>query len=226
MTNRNLNLIFLGPPGAGKGTQAKMIVDKYSIPQISTGDLMRAAVSSGSSVGEKVKSFMASGALVPDELVLDILLERLAAEDCRAGFILDGFPRTVGQAKALDIALERQKMPLSGVVAMTVPDDVLTDRLTARRICRDCSASYHLEYLKPKVEGVCDRCRGELYQRKDDSEEVILNRLKVYHDQTSPLIDFYQQRKKLYAVDGNKKIEMIFSEICDIIDSLNSPSSL
>jgi len=221
-SKRNLNLIFLGPPGAGKGTQAKMIVDKYNIPQISTGDLMRAAVSSGSSIGDKVKSFMASGALVPDDLVIEILLDRLSSDDCRDGFILDGFPRTVGQAEALDRQLNKKQMPLSGVVAMMVPDGVLTDRLTARRICRQCSASYHLEYLKPKVEGVCDRCQGELYQRKDDSEEVILNRLKVYHDQTSPLIDFYQKRKKLYTVDGNKKIEMIFSEICDIIDKLNS----
>jgi len=221
-SKRNLNLIFLGPPGAGKGTQAKMIVDKYNIPQISTGDLMRAAVSSGSSIGDKVKSFMASGALVPDDLVIEILLDRLSSDDCRDGFILDGFPRTVGQAEALDQQLNKKQMPLSGVVAMMVPDGVLTDRLTARRICRQCSASYHLEYLKPKIEGVCDRCQGELYQRKDDSEEVILNRLKVYHDQTSPLIDFYQKRKKLYTVDGNKKIEMIFSEICDIIDKLNS----
>jgi len=221
MSGRNLNLIFLGPPGAGKGTQAKMIVDKYNIPQISTGDLMRAAVSSGSSMGDKVKGYMAAGALVPDELVVDILLDRLSGDDCRDGFILDGFPRTVGQAESLEKALEKRGMRLSGVVAMIVPDEALLKRLTARRICKECSASYHLEFLKPKVEGKCDRCQGELYQRKDDSEEVILNRLKVYHDQTSPLIDFYQKRKKLYTVDGNKKIEMIFSEICDIIDSLN-----
>ena len=221
MSKRNLNLIFLGPPGAGKGTQAKMIVDKYSIPQISTGDLMRAAVSSGSSIGDKVKGYMASGALVPDDLVVDILLDRLSGDDCRDGFILDGFPRTVSQAESLEKALVSRGMPLSGVVAMIVPDEALLGRLTARRICRECSASYHLEFLKPKVAGKCDRCQGELYQRKDDSEEVILNRLKVYHDQTSPLIDFYQKQKKLYTVDGNKKIEMIFSEICDIIDSLN-----
>jgi len=221
MSGRNLNLIFLGPPGAGKGTQAKMIVDKYNIPQISTGDLMRAAVSSGSSIGDKVKGYMAAGALVPDDLVVDILLDRLSGDDCRDGFILDGFPRTVGQAESLEKALEKRGMKLSGVVAMIVPDEALLKRLTARRICKECSASYHLEFLKPKVDGKCDRCQGELYQRKDDSEEVILNRLKVYHDQTSPLIDFYQKRKKLYTVDGNKKIEMIFSEICDIIDSLN-----
>jgi adenylate kinase len=221
MSKRNLNLIFLGPPGAGKGTQAKMIVDKYSIPQISTGDLMRAAISSGSSIGEKVKSYMASGALVPDDLVVDILLDRLAGDDCKDGFILDGFPRTVGQAESLEKALLKKNMPLSGVVAMMVPDDVLADRLTARRICSGCSTSYHLEYLRPKVDGKCDRCGGELYQRKDDSEEVIRNRLRVYHEQTSPLIDFYQKKKKLYTVDGNKKIEMIFQEICDIIDRLN-----
>jgi adenylate kinase len=221
MSGRNLNLIFLGPPGAGKGTQAKMIVDKYNIPQISTGDLMRAAVSSGSSMGDKVKGYMAAGALVPDDLVVEILLERLSGDDCRDGFILDGFPRTVGQAESLEKALEKRGMKLSGVVAMMVPDEALLKRLTARRICKECSASYHLEFLKPKVEGKCDRCQGELYQRKDDSEEVILNRLKVYHDQTAPLIDFYQKRKALYTVDGNKKIEMIFSEICDIIDSLN-----
>jgi len=221
MSKRNLNLIFLGPPGAGKGTQAKMIVDKYSIPQISTGDLMRAAISSGSAIGEKVKSFMTSGALVPDEMVVDILLDRLSGEDCRDGFILDGFPRTVCQAETLEIALEKRNMLLSGVVAMIVPDDVLADRLTARRICQDCGASYHLEYLKPKTQGKCDRCPGDLYQRKDDSEEVIRNRLEVYHKQTAPLIDFYEKQKKLYTVDGNKKIEMIFQEICDIIDKLN-----
>ncbi len=221
MSKSDLNLIFLGPPGAGKGTQAKMIVDKYSIPQISTGDLMRASVSSGSPVGEKLKGYMSSGALVPDDLVVDILLERLSAEDCSMGFILDGFPRTVSQAESLETALTHRNMPLSGVVAMMVPDDVLSDRLTARRICKECSTSYHLEYLKPKIDGACDRCNGELYQRKDDSEEVIRNRLKVYHEQTAPLIDFYQSRKKLYTVDGNKKIEMIFAEICAIIDSLS-----
>lgn len=221
MSKRNLNMIFLGPPGAGKGTQAKMIVDKYSIPQISTGDLMRAAVSSGSATGDKVNSYMAAGTLVPDVLVVEILLDRLSGEDCRDGFILDGFPRTVGQAESLEKALEKRNMDLSGVVAMIVPDTVLLSRLTARRICKNCSASYHLEFLKPKVEGKCDRCQGDLYQRKDDSEAVILNRLKVYHEQTAPLIDFYGSRKKLYKVDGNKKIEMIFSEICDIIDILN-----
>lgn len=223
MTSRNLNLIFLGPPGAGKGTQAKQIVDKYSIPQISTGDLMRAAVSSGSALGEKLKGYMSAGALVPDDLVLQILLDRIEDDDCKNGFLLDGFPRTVAQAEELGKALVEKNAPLSGVVSIDVPDAELTSRLTARRICSKCSASYHLEFLKPKKEGICDRCSGELYQRKDDSEEVIKNRLKVYHDQTAPLVDFYQKKKILYPVDGNKKIDMIFQEICDIIDKLNSP---
>ena len=223
MTSRNLNLIFLGPPGAGKGTQAKQVVDKYSIPQISTGDLMRAAVSSGSSLGEKLKSYMQAGSLVPDDLVLDILLDRISNDDCSSGFLLDGFPRTVAQAEELEKALVKRNTPLSGVISIDVPDEVLTSRLTARRICSKCSASYHLEFLKPKKDGFCDRCDGELYQRKDDSEEVIKNRLKVYHDQTAPLVDFYQKEKILYPVNGNKKIDMIFQEICDIIDKLNSP---
>lgn len=223
MTKRNLNLIFLGPPGAGKGTQAQRVVDKYSIPQISTGDLMRAAVSSGSPVGEKLKTYMSAGALVPDEMVLQILLARIENADCQNGFLLDGFPRTVAQAEELEKALVERNAPLSGVVSIDVPDAVLTGRLTARRICSKCSASYHLEFLKPKIEGVCDKCSGELYQRKDDSEEVIKNRLKIYHDQTAPLVDFYQKKEILFPVDGNKKIDMIFKEICDIIDRLNSP---
>jgi adenylate kinase len=218
MTSSNLNLIFLGPPGAGKGTQAQRVVEKYSIPQISTGDLMRAAVSSGSALGEKLKNYMSAGALVPDELVLYILLERIGHEDSA-----NGFPRTVAQAEALETALVERNSPLSGVISIDVPDQVLTSRLTARRICSKCSASYHLEFLKPQKDGICDKCSGELYQRKDDSEEVIKNRLKVYHEQTAPLVDFYQKKKILYPVDGNKKIDMIFQEICDIIDNLNSP---
>ncbi|GAB4273043.1 MAG: adenylate kinase [Candidatus Rifleibacteriota bacterium] len=223
MTTENLNIIFLGPPGVGKGTQAKQIADKYSIPQISTGDLMREAVSSGSPIGAKLQSFMSAGALVPDELVLEILLERIAKDDCKKGFLLDGFPRTVPQAEALDKALMERDLQLSGVVSIDAPDQILIGRLTARRICSKCGTSYHLEFLKPKREGICDKCSGELYQRKDDSEEVIRNRLKIYHEQTAPLVDFYQKKNLLYQVDGNKKIDMIFQEICDIIDKLNSP---
>lgn len=222
MTKKNLNLIFLGPPGAGKGTQAKQVVEKYNIPQISTGDLMRAAISSKSAIGEKVKSYVSSGALVPDALVLEILLNRLADDDCSKGFLLDGFPRTVGQADSLEIALDEKKMPLAGVISMEVPDEVLVGRLTGRRICRKCGTSFHLEFLKPKIENVCDYCQGELYQRKDDTKEVISNRLKIYHEQTSPLIDFYGKKNLLASVDGNQKIEMIFQEICVIISKIQS----
>ena len=220
--SRILNLIFLGPPGAGKGTQARMIQEKYSIPQISTGDLMRTEVSSGSSLGIRLKSFIESGGLVPDELTLDILLNRIKKEDCKKGFLLDGFPRNVEQAKALEKALAGMNSELSGVIALEVDDSDLISRLADRRICKGCGDSYHLQFKKPKVDGKCDHCGGELYQRRDDSEEVIKNRLKVYHEQTAPLINFYSEKKKLSKINGKNKIDMIFSEICDIIDKLKS----
>ena len=219
---RILNLIFLGPPGAGKGTQARMIQDKYSIPQISTGDLMRSEISSGSSLGNRVKSFIESGGLVPDELTLNILLNRITKEDCKNGFLLDGFPRTVGQAEALEKALADMKSQLSGVIALDVDDSELTGRLADRRICKNCGDSYHLQYKKPAKAGICDHCGGELYQRRDDSEEVIKQRLKVYHEQTAPLVDFYSAKKIMHKIDGKNKIDVIFSEICAIIDELKS----
>ena len=219
---RVLNLIFLGPPGAGKGTQARMIQEKYSIPQISTGDLMRNEVSSGSSLGIRLKSFIESGGLVPNELTLNILLNRIKQDDCKNGFLLDGFPRNVEQAIELEKALEGMNTQLSGVIAIDVDDSDLISRLADRRICKDCGDSYHLQYKKPAVNNKCDSCGGDLYQRRDDSEEVIKNRLKVYHEQTAPLIDFYSQKKKLSKINGKNKIEMIFSEICDIIDKLKS----
>lgn len=219
---RILNLIFLGPPGAGKGTQARMIQEKYSIPQISTGDLMRSEISSGSSLGERVKSYIESGGLVPDELTLNILLNRINKDDCKNGYLLDGFPRTVGQAVALDKALAEKNSEISAVIALEVEDSELTSRLSDRRICKGCGDSYHLQFKKPSVAGKCDQCGGELYQRRDDSEEVIKNRLKTYHEQTAPLVDFYSQKKKLSKICGKNKIEVIFSEICDIIDELKS----
>lgn len=220
--NRILNLIFLGPPGAGKGTQARMIQDKYSIPQISTGDLMRNEISSGSSLGNRLKSYIESGGLVPNELTLNILLNRIKQDDCSKGFLLDGFPRNVDQAKELEKALEEMNTELTSVIAIEVEDNELVSRLADRRICKDCGDSYHLQFKKPSVDGKCDHCGGELYQRRDDSEEVIKNRLKVYHDQTAPLIDFYSAENKLYKINGKNKIDMIFSEICDIIDKLKS----
>ncbi len=197
-------------------------MDKYSIPQISTGDLMRNEISSGSSLGERVKSFIESGGLVPDELTLSIVLNRLKKDDCKNGYLLDGFPRTVGQATALDAALAEMNNELSGVIALEVEDSELTSRLADRRICKGCGDSYHLQYKKPAVEGKCDHCGGELYQRRDDSEEVIKNRLKTYHEQTAPLVDFYGSKKKLHKINGKNKIDVIFSEICAIIDELKS----
>jgi len=215
-----LELILLAPPGGGKGTQAKMLVEKFSIPQISTGDILRASISSGSELGKKVQSYVTSGGLVPDDLVLSVLLHRIDEADCKPGFILDGFPRTVGQAEALEKALHEKKSPLTGVIALSVPDEELIQRLTGRRICKSCSTSFHIIFSPPKKEGVCDKCNGELYQRKDDSLEVISNRLKLYHEQTAPLIDFYKTRGTLHTVDGTGKIEVIFSKICDIIKGL------
>lgn len=217
----NLNLIFLGPPGAGKGTQARKLSAKFNIPQISTGDLMRASVSSGTPIGRRLKKHMGSGALVPDELVFEILLDRLEDPDCQQGFILDGVPRTVYQAEFLDQALKKKKFPISAVILIEVPDEDITKRLTARRNCK-CGASYHLEFQKPKIDDICDYCGKKLFQRKDDTAEVIEKRLIVYHKQTCPLIDFYQKQKNLYPVDGKKKIEMLFSEMCDIIYKLDS----
>ena len=220
MSKRVPNLILLGPPGAGKGTQAKMMVEKYGIPQISTGDMLRAAIASGSDMGKKVQSFVTSGGLVPDELVLQVLKERLTKDDTRKGFILDGFPRTVPQAEALEKILADNQTPLLGTLSITVEDKELIERLTGRRICKGCSASFHLQFSAPKKAGICDHCGQELYQRKDDSFEVISNRLKVYHEQTSPLIEFYRKRNQLHTIDGTGKIDVIFAAVCGKIDSL------
>lgn len=215
-----LNFVLLGPPGAGKGTQAKLMVEKYQIPQLSTGDMLRAAIAAGSSLGEQVKGYVTSGGLVPDALVLDVLLDRLAKDDTRGGFILDGFPRTVGQAEGLEAKLPGLKRELGAVISIVVPDSALLSRLTGRRVCPGCGASFHLEFSPPKQAGRCDQCQGELIQRKDDSEAVIANRLQLYHEQTQPLENWYRQRNLLREVDGSGDIEMIFARICAIIDKL------
>jgi adenylate kinase len=215
-----LNLIFLGPPGAGKGTQAKMIEEKYNIPQISTGNLMRKEVALGSSIGKDIDKYIKGGGLVPDDIVIAMLLKTLESEECQNGYILDGFPRTVEQAKGLEEALVKNGTPLIGTIAIAVNDEDLVKRLGGRRVCLACGGSFHMEHNKPKVEGVCDHCQGELVLRSDDNAEVIANRLKVYHEQTAPLIKFYAEQNKMHLVDGNKKIEMIFQEICGIIDAL------
>ncbi len=209
-----MNIIMLGPPGAGKGTQAKMLVEKLGIPQISTGDMLRAAVKEGTPMGLKAKEYMDGGKLVPDEVVIGIVKDRLAADDCAKGFILDGFPRTIPQAEALDKVLAEMGKKIEYVVNVAVPESELLTRLTGRRTCKKCGAMYHVKFNPPKQDGVCDKCGGELYQRDDDKEETILNRLKVYNDQTAPLIEYYKKQGVLVDIDGSKEIGEIFKDIC------------
>ncbi len=208
-----MNLILLGPPGAGKGTQSAALVERYGIPQISTGDMLRVAVKEGSPMGVKAKSFMDAGALVPDDVVVGIVRERLEKEDCRNGFILDGFPRTVTQADALHGTLKEMGKDLDAVISLEVEVDALVERLTGRRICKVCGRGYHLAFDPPSVEGRCDQCGGELYQRDDDREETIRKRLAVYSEQTSPLIDYYRQRGLLISIDGMRDIAVVQSDI-------------
>ncbi|NLM16269.1 MAG: adenylate kinase [Candidatus Riflebacteria bacterium] len=219
---RSLNLIFLGPPGAGKGTYAARMAEKHSIPQISTGSLMRSEISSGSSIGVELNSYISEGKLVPDDLTVKMLLKRLECDDCKKGYILDGFPRTLGQAETFEEKLKESGNPLSAVVVIEVDDQVLINRLADRRVCSGCGATFHLKNLPPKVEGKCDLCTAPLTKRKDDSPEVIKERLKVYHDLTEPLIDFYKKRGKVLFFDGDGKIDVIYNEICAIIDRLMS----
>lgn len=197
-----MKLILLGAPGAGKGTQAEKIVDKFGIPAISTGNILRAAVKDGTEMGIKAKSFMDAGQLVPDEVVIGIIKDRLKEKDCENGFILDGFPRTIPQAQALEDA----EIEIDKVVDIEVPDEKITKRMSGRRVCSKCANSYHLEYKKPQVEGVCDACGGELIQRKDDAPETVLARLAEYHEMTEPLKDFYQTLGKLVVVEGQEEV--------------------
>ena len=195
-------ILLMGPPGAGKGTQAAMLVEKFTIPHISTGDMFRAAVSEGTELGKQAKACMDAGQLVPDSITIGIVKERLAKPDCQNGFILDGFPRTIPQAQALeDAGIEIDK-----VVDIEVPDEKITKRMSGRRVCAKCANSYHLEYKKPQVEGVCDACGGELIQRKDDAPETVQARLVEYHEMTEPLKDFYQNLGKLVIVEGQEEV--------------------
>lgn len=212
-----MKLILLGPPGAGKGTQAKMLMDRYGIPQISTGDILRAAVKSGTPMGLKAKSFMDAGGLVPDEVVVGIVRERLQQDDCGAGFILDGFPRTVPQADALDEALMALGRPLDVVVSLVVDVEALVERLTGRRTCKDCGRGYHVSFAPTKVVGICDACGGELLQRDDDREQTIRRRLDVYSEQTSPLIDYYRKSGLLSEVDGMLSMDAVQGSILSLL---------
>lgn len=208
-----MKLILLGPPGAGKGTQAKMLTDRFSIPQISTGDILRAAVKEGTPMGGKAKSFMDAGGLVPDEVVVGIVRERLQKPDCADGFILDGFPRTVAQADALKETLRQLGKDLDAVISLDVDVEALVERLTGRRTCKDCGRGYHVKFDPPKVAGKCDACGGELFQRDDDREETIRKRLIVYHQQTAPLVAYYLADCLLTSVDGMREIDTVQQQI-------------
>ncbi|MGE5599406.1 MAG: adenylate kinase [Bacteroidota bacterium] len=201
-----MNLILLGPPGAGKGTQAKLLVDRYGIPHISTGDIFRAAIKAGTALGRQAQSYLDRGMLVPDEVVIGIVTERLGEPDCREGFLLDGFPRTVPQADALERTLAEGKRTLTAAIDLEVPDEVLLRRLTGRRVCHACGAVYHLEAKAPAAPGRCDACGGELYQRDDDRPETVAERLRVYAAQTKPLIDYYDRRGLLLRIDARGSI--------------------
>ena len=212
-----MNLILLGPPGAGKGTQAKFLVKSFNIPQVSTGDILRGAVKEQSPMGIKAKEFMDAGALVPDEVVVGIVRERLAKPDCANGFILDGFPRTVAQADALKGTLGEMGKNIEHVVSIVVDNEELLQRITGRRTCRSCGRGFHISFDPPKKEGICDECGGELYQRADDSEATMRNRLIVYDRQTAPLIDYYKKESLLRPVQGTGSIEDIQQSILKVI---------
>ena len=208
-----MNLILLGAPGAGKGTQAEILCDRLNIPTISTGNMIREAMKSGTEMGLKAKEYAENGKLVPDEVVIGIVDERLRQDDCKNGFILDGFPRTIPQAEALD----RMGITIDRVVDINVPDEVITRRVSGRRACLDCGSTYHIETKKPQVEGVCDRCGSTLVQRKDDLPETVQERLHVYHAQTEPLRDYYAAAGKLLVVDGQQGIQEIAEQTLELL---------
>lgn len=208
-----MNIVLMGLPGAGKGTQADKIVEKYDIPHISTGDMFRAAIKGGTELGLEAKSFMDKGALVPDEVTIGIVRERLSAADCAEGFLLDGFPRTVPQAEALESLLADLGKRIEHVVNIQVEQDELVKRLTGRRICKVCGTAYHLVFNPPQVEGVCDKDGGELYQRADDNPETVTNRLEVNIQQTQPLLDFYEDKGVLKNINGQQDIQKVFADI-------------
>ena len=212
-----MRLVLLGAPGAGKGTQAKKLVDKYPIPQISTGDLLSAAVGAGTALGKEAKSYMDKGELVPDSVVLGMVEERLKKDDCKKGYILDGFPRNTAQAEALDKMLAGLNMPLTAALSVDVPMEDLMKRLTGRRTCKACGQMYNVYFSAPKKDGVCDKCGGELFQRDDDKEATIKKRLDVYTAQTAPLFDYYKNKGILKSVAGTGSIDDIFGKVCSAL---------
>jgi adenylate kinase len=214
-----MKIIMLGAPGAGKGTQAKKIAAKYGIPHISTGDIFRANIKNGTELGKKAKVYMDQGLLVPDELVVDLVVDRFKEPDCEKGYVLDGFPRTIPQAKALDEALAKNNDAVEYAIDVDVPDEKIVSRMSGRRACVGCGATYHVVTIPPKKEGICDVCGADLILRDDDKPETVEKRLKVYHEQTQPLIDYYQAKGILKSVDGTKDLEVVFNEIVTMVEA-------
>ena len=212
-----MKIIMLGAPGAGKGTQAKMIADKYGVPHISTGDIFRANIKNGTELGMEAQKYMDQGLLVPDELTVRILLDRVAQDDCKNGYVLDGFPRTIPQAEVLDSELTKLGDHIDYAINVDVPDENIVKRMSGRRACLTCGATYHIEHVPPKKEGICDVCGSELVLRDDDKPETVKNRLNVYHEQTQPLIDFYTEKGVLKTVDGTVPMEEVFAAITAIL---------
>lgn len=214
-----MKIIMLGAPGAGKGTQAIMIAEKYNIPHISTGDIFRANIKNGTELGKEAKSYMDKGQLVPDELTVRILLDRVSNDDCKNGYVLDGFPRTIPQAEALEKAVAELGEQIDYAINVDVPDENIIKRMSGRRACLKCGNTYHIEHIPPKVEGICDNCGSELVLRADDKPETVLERLTVYHEQTQPLIDFYGKKDILKTVDGTQKMDDVFNSIVNILEA-------
>ena len=214
---KKMKIIMLGAPGAGKGTQAKKIAAKYGIPHISTGDIFRANIQNGTELGKKAKTYMDQGLLVPDELVVDLVVDRVSQDDCTKGYVLDGFPRTIPQAEALDKALEAKGQKMDYAIDVDVPDENIVNRMSGRRACLNCGATYHIVSIPTKVEGICDRCGNSVVLRDDDKPETVQKRLKVYHEQTQPLIDYYKKQNILKSVDGTQPMEKVFADIVAIL---------
>lgn len=212
-----MKVIMLGAPGAGKGTQAKRIAAEYKIPHISTGDIFRENIKGQTELGQKAKVYMDQGLLVPDELVLELIMDRFQAPDCRNGYVLDGFPRTIPQAKALDAALAKNNDRIEYAIDVDVADEVIIGRMAGRRACLNCGRTYHVDTLKPKVDGICDYCETELVLRDDDKPETVKKRLEIYHEQTQPLLDYYKEKGILFSVDGTGAIDDIYKEIISIL---------
>lgn len=218
-TGADMKIVMLGAPGAGKGTQAKMIASKYHIPHISTGDIFRANIKEGTELGNKAKGYMDQGLLVPDELVVDLVVDRLTWDDAKEGYVLDGFPRTIPQAEALTKALAEKNEVLDHAINIEIPDQNIIERMGGRRACVACGATYHIVNIPPQIEGKCDKCGAELILRDDDKPETVRKRLEVYHDQTQPLIDYYGNEGVLKEVDGTVDMADVFAAICKILDA-------